>query len=119
MINDLLIEVLRQILINQSIILDEFSHSHNLGLTAAPRAATVRLIGKIDGALENTDVRFNSEIDWQKGDTAVIKEGWDRAGIEFTVLGPAMFLEQWWVPVEDPDEEDPDFHKEAGLRKVK
>jgi len=58
------------------------------------------------------------EVDWQEGDTAVIKEGWDRAGISFTVLGPAVFLEQWWVPVEDPDEDDPTFHKEAGLRKV-
>ena len=59
-----------------------------------------------------------SEIDWQKGDTAQVKDGWDRAGTEFVVLGPAVFLGQWWVPIEDPDEEDPDFFKEAGLRKV-
>lgn len=59
-----------------------------------------------------------SEVDWKVGDTAEVKEGWDRAGVRFAVLGPAVFLGQWWVPVEDPNEEDPDFHKEAGLRKV-
>lgn len=59
-----------------------------------------------------------SEIDWQKEDIAEIKKGWGRAGIRFTVLGPAVFLGQWWVPVQDPAEEDPDFHKEAGLKKV-
>jgi hypothetical protein len=56
-----------------------------------------------------------SRIDWKQGDIAAIKPGWHRFGVLFRVLGPAIFLKQWWVPVADPDEEDPDFHKEAGL----
>lgn len=56
-----------------------------------------------------------SRIDWKRGDTAVVKTGWLKAGTKFKVLGPAIFLEQWWVPVEDPDEEDPTFFKERGL----
>lgn len=59
-----------------------------------------------------------SEVDWKRGDTAQVRTGWDRAGIMFTVLGPAVYHRQWWVPVEDPDEKYPDFHKEAGLKKV-
>ena len=56
-------------------------------------------------------------IDWKLGDTAVIKSGWGGARTQFTVLGPAVFLRQWWVPVAHKDEEDPDFFKEAGLDK--
>lgn len=52
---------------------------------------------------------------WAYGDVAVIKDGWDRAGTVLGVIGPAVFCEQWWVPVIDPDEEDPTWHKEAGL----
>jgi len=59
-----------------------------------------------------------SRIDWKAGDTAAIKPGWYRFGTIFKVLGPAVFLKQWWVPIEDPDKEDPDFHKEAGLEKL-
>lgn len=61
-----------------------------------------------------------SKIDWYLGDTAEIKEGWDRAGDYLQVLAPAVFLGQWWVPVDDPknSEKGPTYHTEAGLRKV-
>jgi len=68
--------------------------------------------------VKEVDIVAVSEIDWQKGDVAEVKEGWGRAGTKFNVLGPAVFQLQWWVPIEDPDEDDPDFFKEAGLRKV-
>ena len=58
------------------------------------------------------------KIDWKAGDHAIVKDGWDRAGTVFRVLGPAVFLEQWWIPIEDPDEEDPTFFKESGLEKL-
>lgn len=82
-------------------------------------------LSDLDGmkCIKEVDPRYHppgkSEVDWQKGDTAQVQTGWDRAGTMFTVLGPAIFLGQWWVPVEEADyEEDPDFFKEAGLRKV-
>jgi hypothetical protein len=60
---------------------------------------------------------MKSKINWQKNDIAVIKEGWDQAGKGLEVLGPAVYVEQWWVPVLHPDEEDPSFYKEASLRR--
>ncbi|KKM67726.1 hypothetical protein LCGC14_1468270 [marine sediment metagenome] len=60
-----------------------------------------------------------SAIDWDKGDRAVIKEGWGNAGRELEVLGPAIASKQWWVPVIDEKEnEDPTFFKEAGLVRI-
>ena len=56
-----------------------------------------------------------SEVNWKNGDVAVIREGWEGAGKHMRVLGPAVFVQQHWVPVLDPDEEDPTFHKAAGL----
>ncbi len=57
-----------------------------------------------------------SEIDWKLGDVAIIKEGWDEARRLLFVLGPAVYVEQWWVPVIDYGmDPDPTFHKEAGL----
>jgi hypothetical protein len=56
-----------------------------------------------------------SRIDWKRGDKAVIKSGWDKAGTVVEVLGSAIFLRQWWVPIKGIDHEDPDFHKEAAL----
>jgi len=56
--------------------------------------------------------------DWKAGDTAVVKEGWDAAGQRRNVLGPAIFQKQWWVPVEDPEDDGPTFQKEASLLKV-
>ena len=56
---------------------------------------------------------------WQKGDIAEVVPGWENAGNEFRVLGPAVYLGQWWVPIEDPEDDDPGFQKEASLVKVK
>ena len=60
-----------------------------------------------------------SRIDWKCGDTAIVAAGVHRQGVSFNVLGPAVFLKQWWVPIEDPDEEDPSFHKESCLELFK
>lgn len=57
-------------------------------------------------------------IDWQRGDTALIKEPWEGWGTKFIVLGPAVFLKQWWVPVESDEHGEPDFQKEASLIRV-
>lgn len=54
---------------------------------------------------------------WKAGDTAVIKDGWSMANNRLAVLGPAIFVEQWWVPVLD-DDGDPMFFKAAGLEKL-
>jgi len=35
--------------------------------------------------------------------------------VVFKVLGPAVFKEQWWTPIDDPREEDPTFFKTALL----
>lgn len=52
---------------------------------------------------------------WAYGDIAIVREDWWCAGKKFIVLGPAIFRDQWWVPVIDPDKDDPTFFKEAGL----
>ena len=58
-----------------------------------------------------------SRVNWEKGDVAMIKDGWHRSGTIFEVLGPAVFTKQWWVPVLDSGG-DPDFFKEAGLDRI-
>ena len=45
----------------------------------------------------------------------VIRKGWYEAGRQGIALGEPVFIEQDWVPVKMDDEEDPTFHKEAGL----
>jgi hypothetical protein len=45
----------------------------------------------------------------------VIRKGWYQAGRQGTALGEPVFIEQDWVPVKMDDEEDPNFHKKAGL----
>jgi len=60
-------------------------------------------------------MKEKSKIDWKIEDIAIIKEHCENAGAFLRVLGPAVFLKQWWVPVEDPDEEDPTYHKESCL----
>lgn len=55
---------------------------------------------------------------WKKGDTAMIKDGWEGANNHMPVLGPAIFVGQWWVPILDLDG-DPTFFKAAGLEKLK
>ena len=44
-----------------------------------------------------------------------IREGWDEAGRQGTALGGPIFVGQDWIPVKWDDEEDPTFHKRAGL----
>jgi hypothetical protein len=65
-------------------------------------------------------VRFLEDMpDWKYGDIAVIREGWVFAGKHMKVLGSAIFCQQyWWVPVLDPNEEDPTFFEMAGLIKA-
>jgi len=41
-----------------------------------------------------------------------------RNDLPFDVLGPAVFKLQWWVPVDDPDDEEPTYHKAAALKRV-
>lgn len=60
---------------------------------------------------------MSSKIDWKAGDVAIIRPEWHQAGFELNVLGPAVFSGQWWVPVVDPDDENPTFYKEACLEK--
>lgn len=114
--SNLLFEVLRQILLNQSILLDSLASDLDLD-GHCRRVSTVDLIKKIDDSRGEESAK-GSEIDWQKGDIAEVKEGWARAGTRFTVLGPAVFQEQWWVPITDPVEEDPSYYKEASLKKI-
>ncbi len=45
----------------------------------------------------------------------VIQEGWYDAGQQGIALGEPVFVLQDWVPVKMDDEEDPTFHKKAGL----
>ena len=47
-----------------------------------------------------------------------IKKNWGDAGRVGTQLGEPVFVLQWWTPLVWDDEEDPDFHKTAGLEKV-
>ena len=51
----------------------------------------------------------------KKGDRVWIKADWYGGGRIGTVLGDPVFVQQEWVPVLWDDEEDPDFHKMAGL----
>jgi hypothetical protein len=53
---------------------------------------------------------------WVRGDAAEIRAGWIEEGKRGTVLGPVVeVLKTRWVPILWDDEEDPDWHKEAGL----
>ena len=44
-----------------------------------------------------------------------IRKGWDEAGRQGIALGEPVFVGQDWIPVKWDDEEDPTFHKRAGL----
>lgn len=44
-----------------------------------------------------------------------IREGWYEAGRQGIAVGEPVLIEQDWVPVKMDDEEDPTFHKKAGL----
>lgn len=67
----------------------------------------------------NQDLVAPSGIDWQLGDTAQIKDNWEGARSWRTVLGPAIFYRQWWVPVIDPQDGEPTFIKEAAVERVR
>lgn len=129
--NNLLFKILRQILVNQSIVLDgRAAHLQLQGHSA--RVVTVELIREIDDSSgENVAKKSKmleyplrpclNKIDWKAGDIAEVKQGWDRAGFRFNVLGSAVFLGQWWVPIEDPKDDEPDeptYHKEAALKRI-
>ena len=45
-----------------------------------------------------------------------IKKGWLGCGREGTRLGPDVTVGQLWTPVIWDDEEDPTFHKSAGVQ---
>lgn len=55
--------------------------------------------------------------EWKLGDTAEIRDGYMGANNHLTVLGPAILVGQWWVPILG-DDGDPTFFKAAGLRKL-
>lgn len=59
-----------------------------------------------------------SRIDWKQGDVAVIKKEWEGEGGKLQVLGPAIYVAQWWVPVIDPEDGDPTFVKEASIEMI-
>lgn len=45
--------------------------------------------------------------------------GWDRAGRYGEIIGASVHMGGlWWTPVEWDDEEDPDWHKTAGLTRI-
>lgn len=44
-----------------------------------------------------------------------VRFGWEDAGKQGTALGPPVFAGQAWTPVLWDGDEDPDFHKTAGL----
>lgn len=117
--HNLLFKSLRQILLNQSIVFDHLHQDLSIGEQGV-RVSTIELIREIDDktGVKKSDVAQGQCIDWHRGDTAEVREEWHRAGTRFTVLGPAIFQLQWWVPIKDPDQDDPDFFKDAGLRRV-
>lgn len=52
---------------------------------------------------------------WRAGDVAMIKQGYEFSGMELDVIGEAILLNQWWVPVIDTEDGDPTFYKEHAL----
>jgi len=47
-----------------------------------------------------------------------LRDGWHGAGREGVVLDDEVHVGQPWCPVLWDDEEDPDFHKSAGLEPI-
>jgi len=62
-------------------------------------------------------MKEKSNFDWKYGNHAVVKKGWEDEELVLFVLGPAIYWNQWWVPVVDVQDGEPSFHKEAGLEK--
>ncbi len=50
-----------------------------------------------------------------KNERIVIRKGWYEAGRQGTAVGEPVFVEQDWLPVLWDDDEDPTFHKLAGM----
>jgi len=57
---------------------------------------------------------MNGDKPW-KNARVRIKCGWSGAGNSGTAVGEPVFIEQWWLPILWDGEEDPDFHKLAGI----
>jgi len=56
--------------------------------------------------------------DFRKGDIVQVKKGFFSSEIQTEVLGPPIFVRQWWVPILDTTTEEPNFFKAASLEKV-
>jgi len=54
-----------------------------------------------------------------KGTRIRIKPDWEDGGKLGTIIGDDVFIEQWWTPVKMDDEDDPNWHKTAGLEYLK
>ncbi len=57
---------------------------------------------------------MKSENNFKRGQRVVPVAACNKK-IVFKVLGPPVFLVQWWTPIETPEEEDPTFFKTALL----
>ncbi len=55
------------------------------------------------------------QVIFEKGAVVTIKTGWYEAGKRGVVIGDDVHLGQWWTPVLWDNEDDPDWHKSAGL----
>lgn len=48
---------------------------------------------------------------------AVIREGWEYAGRQLTVIGPTVIVNgMLWVPIVFEDEDEPDLYKESSIK---
>jgi len=55
-------------------------------------------------------------IQLEKKQTVIMRDGWEDEGKIGTVLGEVFFAQQHWTPILWDGEEDPSFHKTAGLK---
>lgn len=47
-----------------------------------------------------------------------IKDGWHDAGKEGFIIGEEALIGQYWTPVLWDGDDDPDWHKSAGLERI-
>ena len=59
-----------------------------------------------------------TDANLRQGERVRIRAGWGGGGREGMRLGPDVYVRQEWTPVLWDDEEDPDWHKAAGLEAV-
>ena len=57
--------------------------------------------------------------EWKEGDIAYVARGWIGAGTEYRVIGFPVWKRQWWIPVDDPTDDNPVFFKDSALSKEK